>query len=95
MLLEAEAREDFAVVLEHLDCIQVGLGLADQTVRSENDALAREVAEHVVNRDELDLPPESLKHVLFLGDELFVAVGDTDVVEKLGDSGVGLLEVLG
>jgi hypothetical protein len=43
-----------------------------------------------MDRDELNLPAECFKHVLFLGDELLITVWNTNIVKELIDSRVGL-----
>ena len=53
------------------------------------------MAKHIVKRDELDLPAEGFKHVLFLHDEVVVAERDTCVLEELAYAGVGFFEVFG
>lgn len=53
------------------------------------------MAQNIVDRYELDLPSEQLEHVLFLSDELLVAVWDLCEAQQLVDTGVSLLQVLG
>lgn len=91
---EAKTRENVAVVGENLHCVSVGPHGPSKAVGREDDSLTEEVAEHIVDRNELDLPAKGLEHVLFLRDKLFVAVGDADVVKQLVDSWVGLLQIL-
>lgn len=66
-----------------------------ETIRREHDPLAEEVAQHVVNRYELDLPAKKFKHVLFLSDKFIIAVRDLSEAQKLVDPRVSLLKVLG
>lgn len=82
-------------MLKDLHCVEVGLHVAGKSIRAENNALTQEVTEQVVDRNELNLPAESLEHVFLLRNELFVAVRDPYVVEQLVDARVGLLKVLG
>lgn len=95
MFLQTETRKDLAVVRENLDCVEIRLRLIWKPIWWENDALTQEVAQDVLDRNELDLPAHRFQHVLFLGDKLIVVERDTDVVEQLTDPRISLLHVLG
>ena len=53
------------------------------------------MAEHIINRDELDFPAQALQHIFLLCHEFFVHVRDADVVQQLVYARVRLLQVLG
>jgi hypothetical protein len=99
VLLQALACEDLRIVLE--DGSRVFGGRANgpvlrlDLVRSEHNALAEEMGEHVIDADELDLPLEGVQDVSLLVDELIIRVWDANKVEELINAWVGLFKILG
>jgi len=81
-------------MLEDLGRVKVWLTACGDLVGCENNALADEVGQHVVDWDKLDFPTECFKHVLLLGYKLLITVRYTDVVKKLVNAWVSFLQIL-
>ena len=71
-LLKDKRSENLTVIREMPLGVILRKGTIAYTVGSEENALALEVAQYIIERNELNLPAQSLEHVFFLGNEVVV-----------------------
>ncbi len=100
MLFKASFKEHFRVVADNvrlafaIDSTNCTCALVLDLVRCEQDALAKEMGQHIKRANELHAPVESVQYIGFLGNELVIAKGHSNIFQELIDARVGHLVIL-